>query len=52
MNNEIDPVADQNYEIWNGTIFSQIFQRKISANRLALVGMAGWQRPQLGISFC
>ena len=33
-------------------IFSRIFQRKISANRLALVGMAGGRagrrRPQLG----
>ena len=29
-------------------IFSRIFQRKISANRLALVCMVGGQRPQLG----
>ena len=29
-------------------IFSRIFQRKILANRLALVGMAGGQHPQLG----
>ena len=25
MTSEIGPVADQIYEIWNGTIFSQIF---------------------------
>ena len=29
-------------------LFSRIFQRKISAYRLALVGMAGGRRPQLG----
>ena len=32
-------------------VFSWIVQRKISASRLALVGMASGGRPQLGLSF-
>ena len=47
----VDKIYDfESYHALN-LIYSPIFQRKILANRLAMVGMAGGQRPQLGQSF-